>query len=337
MILNYSSFHTSTFLNNSCFLFYGENQGRIEECSTFTVRSFKEKLGKTNCTYFSNEDLKKGIFKNLILESANDDIFGNKNILILSLQDQKPAKEIVDTLKKNNLLSIVLIIKCAQLKKGSVLRNFFENSKEHFVVPCYEENEVDKQNFIRKIFTTEGLKISDEEIKLVSNMLSNQRLEIENELNKLIIYLKTSQKDVKNSLNVISENINENINKLIFFLASRDMDNFLKSLFKSKEIQNDEIRLINYFSDHLMRILEVKAKIKSGSEKKLAIKNLRPPVFFKDISEFSIHVDTWKEKYIYYFLKKLFICQQSSLKGSNSCKFKLFFLFLKILNFKENL
>ena len=48
-------------------------------------------------------------------------------------------------------------------------------------------------------------------------MLGNQKLEIENELNKLIIYLKTSKKDINSSLSVISENINENINKLIFF------------------------------------------------------------------------------------------------------------------------
>ena len=173
----------------------------------------------------------------MLLDSLNEDIFGSKNILIISLQDQKPAKEIVDTLK-NDSLPLIIIIKCAQLKKLA-LRNFFENSKEYLVVPCYEENETEK-NIIRKIFTSEGLNISNEEINLISNMLSNQKLEIENELSKLIIYLKTSKKDINSSLSVISENINENINKVIF-LASKDKTNFLRSLFKSK-IQNDHLR-----------------------------------------------------------------------------------------------
>ena len=33
---------------------------------------------------------------------------------------------------------------CA-IEKSSVLRNFFENSKEYLVVPCYEENETEKK------------------------------------------------------------------------------------------------------------------------------------------------------------------------------------------------
>ena len=336
MIVNYSSFEKSNFSNNSCFLFYGENQGRIEECSDLVIKSLKKEFGNISLIYFSNDDLKKGDFKKLLLDSLNEDIFGSKNILIISLQDQKPAKEIVDTLKKNDSLPLILILKCTQLKKSSALRNFFENSKEYLVVPCYEENETEKKNIIRKIFTSEGLNISSEEINLISNMLGNQKLEIENELNKLIIYLKTSKKDINSSLSVISENINENINKLIFFLSSKEKTNFLRSLFKSKEIQNDHLRLINYFSDHLMRILEVKSKIKSGKEKDLAIKSLKPPVFFKDIPEFGKHLDIWNEEDIYYFLKKLFLCQVSNLNGIKSFKFQLYFLFLKIINQKKN-
>ena len=100
MILNYSSFEKTNFSNNSCFLFYGENQGRIEECSDFVIKSLKKEFGKISLIYFSNDDLKKGDFKKLLLDSLNEDIFGSKNILIISLQDQKSAKEIVDTLKK---------------------------------------------------------------------------------------------------------------------------------------------------------------------------------------------------------------------------------------------
>ena len=115
-----------------------------------------------------------------------------------------------------------------------------------------------------------------------------------------------------------------------------DDTNAMRSLAATKEyedIQNDEIRLINYLSDHFMKILEVKNKIRSGYEKNFAIKSLRPPVFFKYITEFSKQVDLWSEKEIDFFLRKLFQCQSSSLKNSRSSKFQLYFLFLRILNF----
>ena len=85
-----------------------------------------------------------------------------------------------------------------------------------------------------------------------------------------------------------------------------------------------------------MRILEVKSKIKSGKEKDLAIKSLKPAVFFKDIPEFDKHLDIWNEEDIYYFLKKLFVCQVSNLNGIKSFKFQLYFLFFWILNLKKN-
>ena len=188
---------------------------------------------------------------------------------------------------------------------------------------------------IKDFFSSAKLNISVHEINLLSGLLSNERLEIKNELNKLIIFIKNSKKDVKESLNIISENISENISQLIFFLASRDEFNFLKNFFKSKDIQNDHVKLINSFSDHLLKILEVKDKIKRGHEKSFAIKALRPPIFFKYLSDFTRQVDLWEEKEINHFLRKLYICQSYYLKNFKSSKFTLYFLFLKILNLKK--
>ena len=188
---------------------------------------------------------------------------------------------------------------------------------------------------IRHFFSSEKLDISTDEINILSDLLSNERLEIKNELNKLIIFIKNSKKEVRDSLNIISENISENIGQLIFSLASRDELNFLKNFFKSKDLQNDNVRLINAFSDHLLKILEVKDKIKRGHEKSFAIKALRPPIFFKYLSDFTRQVDLWEEKEIKLFLRKLYICQSYYLKNFKSNKFTLYFLFLKILNLKK--
>jgi len=335
MILNYSSFKKSDISQNSNFLFYGENEGRIEECSETTINAIKKKFGTLCFSYFSSDDLKKGVFSKIFFDSANSDLFGNKNVLIVSLQDQKASKEIVDILKKVEESSLILIIKCSELKKNSSLRVFFEDSKQCLITPCYEENEIEKKILVKDFFESENLSVSDEEINTIVNMLSNERLEIKNELNKLVIYMKNSKKDVANSLNIISENITENINQLIFSLASRNKKDFLTKFFKFKDIQSDHIKLINTLSGHLMRVLEVKAKIKSGVDKSHAIKSLRPPVFFKDLPAFNKHIDIWSEDEINYFLGRLFVCQVSNLNGLKSCKFQLYFLFLKILNFRK--
>ena len=79
------------------------------------------------------------------------------------------------------------------LKKGSSLRNFFENSKNTLIIPCYEESKEDKK-LVSEFFASEYLKITNEEINLLVDLISNERLEIKNELSKLAIYIKNNKK-----------------------------------------------------------------------------------------------------------------------------------------------
>ena len=46
MILNFSFLEKSDISNSSCFLFYGDNQGRVEDCSLITIKSLKKNLEK---------------------------------------------------------------------------------------------------------------------------------------------------------------------------------------------------------------------------------------------------------------------------------------------------
>ena len=117
MILNFSSFAKTNIAKTSSFLIYGENQGRIEECSTIIINSMKKKFGAINQIYLSSDELKKGVFSKSYFDSNNHDLFGNKNVFIISLQDQKAAKEIVETLQIKKTSFAILIIKCVQLKK----------------------------------------------------------------------------------------------------------------------------------------------------------------------------------------------------------------------------
>ena len=152
MILNFSSFAKTNIAKTSSFLIYGENQGRIEECSTIIINYMKKTFGAINQIHLSSDELKKGVFSKSYFDSNNHDLFGNKNVFIISLQDQKAAKEIVETLQIKKTSFAILIIKCVQLKKTSTLRTFFEKSKEDLIVPCYEENETDKKNMIKDFF-----------------------------------------------------------------------------------------------------------------------------------------------------------------------------------------
>lgn len=331
MIIKYLSFKKLEIPDVNSFLFYGENSGRIEDCIDMTVKFIKQKYENINIINVSNEDLKTNSFQSLISNYNNLDLFGNKNIVIFSIIDQKTSKEITKYLA-NQSLTFYLICKSDQLKKASAFRRFFENSDHSVTVACYEETEQEKNSLIKSSLLDDEIKVSENELSQLSNILSNQRHEILNELQKVKISIKTSKKTLAESIDLICRKSNGDIDNLVYSLASKEKNNFLVNFFNSKEIQNDLIRFVNYFSEHLFKLLEVKEKIRNGENRNLAVKSLKPPIFFKRLDKFNNQVEQWHEKEILQILKKLFLFRVASLKGKNSGKFQLYFLFLKILN-----
>jgi len=331
VIIRYLSLKKLEIPDVNSFLFYGENTGRIEDCIDITIKFIKQKFENINIVNVSSEDLKLNSFESLISNYNNLDLFGNKNIIIFSMIDQKTSKEITKYIA-NQSLSFYLICKSDQLKKTSAFRRFFEGSEKSVTVACYEETELEKRSLIKNSLLSEEIKVNENEISQLSDILSNQRYEILNELQKVKIAIKTSKKTLVESIDLICKQSNGDIDDLIYSLASKEKNNFLVNFFNSKEIQNDLIRFANYFSEHLFKLLEVKERIRNGENKNLAIKSLRPPIFFKKLTKFNNQVEQWNEKEILNIIKKLFLFRMASLEGQKSSKFQLYFLFLKILN-----
>ena len=128
-------------------------------------------------------------------------IFGSTTILIISLNNER-IKEItsyINQIEKN----CILIIKSNQLGPKSSLRTFFEKSKSHIIVPCYEETDQEKNQLISSCFKKEGIMVSENEVMSISNVISNERFEIKNEVQKLILVLKSSKSKKKYHGNVV--------------------------------------------------------------------------------------------------------------------------------------
>ena len=56
---------------------------------------------------------------------------------------------------------------------------------------------------------------------MLSSLLSNERLRLINELNKLIIYIKTTKINVVDALSILVDNNHQDLNNLVYLLASK--------------------------------------------------------------------------------------------------------------------
>ena len=333
MILKYSYFEKSTFLTEKrFFLFYGPNFGKIESC----VKVLKRKLNSLDDTLkffnFFQDDFLNHSFTEIVNQNSQDDIFGNKASLVFSLSDLKVSSEIIKVITSQDLNIQNLIFKTGPIQKGLKIRKFFEDSSDCLIVPCYEDSLLEKKEVIIRVFKNENIEISPHHTDLLASLLSSERLNLTNELDKLVIYIKNTKKDIINALPILIDNNSQDLNNLVNLLASKKRKDFWSGFLKVQQTFSDEIKLINIFSKHLEKILFVKDKILLGSTPFNAMKSLRPPIFFKQEEIFLSQLSLWNFQNLRKVIKELHLCQMSILNNEKSSKSRFLTLITKVLD-----
>ncbi len=308
------------------FLFYGQNYGKVSECANL-VKGLKDVKKDFEVINFFSDEIKKENLSRIFNESSTPNIFGSKTFLCFHLSSEKISKEIITFISKGTNKDLIVVLKCNQLSPRSSLRSFFENNDDSISVACYEESEKEKRIYIHNFLNNEGVKVSESLINLLSNSLSNQRLEIKSELEKMIILHKSvpEKKSFQNSLSFISESLDNDDTRFIFSLVSKEKKEFVKNYNKFTDYGSDNIRLITYLLEHFFRLLVVKIKISEGIDIGSAIKQLRPSIFFKNLAEFRQQLKIFSISELRFVIKKLLISKQEFIHGkwSSSSTFML--------------
>ncbi len=308
------------------FLFYGPNYGKVCDCVNLT-KSFENVKQDYETINFFSDEIKKEDLSRIFIESSTPNIFGSKTFLCFHLNSEKISKEIISIFLKETNKDLIVVLKCHQLGPRSPLRSFFEKNNYSISVACYEESESEKKTYINNLLKNEGLKVSESQIDLLTNSLSNQRLEIKSELEKIIILNKSEpeKKFMHNIFSIIEDSLNNDDTRFIFSLASKEKKEFVKNFNKFTDYGSDNMRLITYLLEHFFRLLVIKIKIYEGIDVSIALKQLRPPVFFKNLPEFKQQLKMFSISELKLVIKKLLISKQEFIRGkwSSSSTFML--------------
>ena len=188
--------------------------------------------------------------------------------------------------------------------KKSKIRSFFEKSAKCGAVPCYADNELT----IKKMITN-ALKdfdgLSPNNINLILENSNLDRIKLNNELEKIIIYFQ-DKKIVTSKLETLLDlKVNDNFNIL------KD-EALLGNKLKTNKLLSDTIieseKNIFYLSSINLRLNKLKEAITASRSLNLedAISSLRPPIFWKDKANFTIQAKKWNSDKIKNILNKTY-------------------------------
>jgi len=271
------------------YLLYGKNEGLKKQIinkiislnKNLEIKKFEEKQILDNQELFINEILSGSLFvkeKIIIINRTTDKILK----ILLEIYDRK-------------IKDITIIIDSDNLDKKSKLRSFFEKEKEFICIPVYPDTDQTLSILTSKFFREKKISISQSNINLIINKCNGDREFLQNELNKIELFLYKKK-------NIETYELSKLINLIENHSISELIDNCLiKNLKKTSLIINENnfnyedcIIIIRTFLAKTKRLLKLANNYKKNNSLEMTISEAKPPIFWKEKDTVKLQLQKWK-------------------------------------------
>ena len=283
--------------NKNILLFYGENVGLKNEFKN----KIKLKNKNSEIVRFNQEEIIKEEEK-FVNEIFNISLFDKKKIYFIESSSDKILevfKNIEDKLSDQKIYLFAEL-----LDKKSKLRNYFEKSSNIGAVACYADNEISiKKIILDKLKGFEGL--STQNINMIIENTSLDRVRLDNELDKIITYF-TNKKINTDTLELLLDiRVNDNFNLLKDEALCGNRNKTNKLLSDTVIDADKNIFYLNIINQRMNKLIETFELTKNISLEN-AVNTIKPPIFWKDKPMFMIQAKKWNKNKIKNVLKKTY-------------------------------
>ena len=276
-----------TINKNKVFLFHGVNEGHKEEIleniffpAFKNVYKYFEKEIFTNIENFYNEILSKSFFEK------------NKLIIVKNASDK--IKNEIEILNEKKLDDINIILISGILDKKSKLRNLFEKERNLVSVAFYSDNNQTLSTIAKSFFLKKKISISNESINLIVNRANGERINLNNELEKIESYVTNKKKiSVEEIYSLTNLSENYSINELVDNCLAKNKQKTIYILNENNFSFEDTIIIIRTFLIKAKRLIKLGQDFDNNKNLDKTILNFKPPIFWKDKELVKQQIKNW--------------------------------------------
>jgi len=264
-------------INNKIFLFYGENNGYKNQV---VKKVFFEKFKDNIERYEENEILNN--YDNFISGLTNKSFFEELKLILISRVTEKIIK-LIDEVLVREINDVNILLNADVLEKKSKLRAIFEKDKNLICMPFYKDDNRTLAGIASNFFKDKKKSISQEAINLIVERSSGDRMNLENELNKISNYLINKEKiSIEEILKLTNLSENYGISELADNCLAKNLKKINKIFNENVFSTDDCILIIRTLLLKSKRLLEIKKIGSTNKNLDEVISNYKPPIFWKD-------------------------------------------------------
>ena len=280
-------------------LLYGKNNCFKKETIKIILKNIKEKPK----IYDEREVFEN--YENFIDNLLSKSFFEEKKVIIINRATDKILKTI-EEIKFKNTEDLIIILNSEALEKKSKLRSYFEKNRESICIAFYPDNLTTLLKVSHNFLKENKISISSSNINHIINKSNQDRENLLNELNKIVLFNKNG-KQISDEIIFKLTNLTENhsISELIDCCLLKNKKKTISIINENNFSNDDCILIIRTFLNKLKRVLKLSTEFEKNKNIDLTITTAKPPIFWKDKEIIKLQIYKWEPKKLRQLIYKL--------------------------------
>jgi len=271
------------------YLFYGENEGQKID----VIQSNFNEFTKENTFKYNEKEIienKQLLFENIYSKS----FFENEKLILVSEITDKSV-DLIKQIISDNISDVVIILIAKRLDKKSKIRNLFEKEKIALIVPFYEDSPRTLITIAKKILNENKINLSQENLNLIIERAQGDRINLKNELQKIVLLSKDKKKIDLNDISKLT-NLSENYsaNELVDNCLCKNKKKTLNILNENIPTSEDNVLILRTFLNKLKRLRKLRLSLRESNNVDQTINAFKPPIFWKDKDIIKKQIKIWE-------------------------------------------
>lgn len=286
-------FLTATDTSLRAFLFFGSDAGLVtERAQQLAKRIAAAQSPPGEVIRLDDADL-DGDRDRLGIELRTLPMFSGRKIVRVTTGRIINAT-VLNELAQSDDLAGVLIVEAGNLKPTDSLRATFEKSQHAAAIACYGDESRDLDGLVRDVLQTAGIEISPEARALLVTRLGADRALSRAEVEKLALYTQGNTRIEVDDVDAIVGDASElTIDRIVNAAASGNAASAINEFARAITAGESAQVVIAAIQRHLHKLHRVRADLDRGAQLADAIRQLRPPLHFKQRDAFADQCRRW--------------------------------------------
>ena len=275
-------------------LFFGSDAGLVAERAHALAKAFAARTNPPGEIVRLDDTDLDGDPSRLAVELGTVPMFGGPKIVRAVAGRRVNAAALKPMLEDGSLLDGTLIVEAGNLKPDESLRALFEKSAAAAAIACYADGSQDLEGLIREVLKGAALGIAPDAREALVDRLGADRALSRGEIEKLALYAQGKAEITFEDVDAIVGDVSElALDRITNAAASGETSRAVAECGRAVSSGEGAQTIIAATQRHFQRLHRVRAAMDRGSTLDDALRQMRPPLHFKQKDAFAAQCRLW--------------------------------------------